>query len=318
MERYIKIPLETLRLDTIPEFDLHLKRGDNYTLYSEADSPFGERERAKLLESGLSALYVHAMDRTLYSQYVEANLSSLVADTHLSVDKRSHLVYETSKFIMHDILSDPRSGENIKRSGELVTNTISFVLNQPGSLSNLATVTSYDYYTYTHSVNVSLFAIALGQALGLEGNDLHTLGQGALLHDVGKSKIDTGIINKEGPLTEEEFTTMRQHPMFGEEILRESGEVVDEAHVGVMQHHEKLSGSGYPNGLTESEIEEAGRITAIADVFDAISTRRSYKPALSVEKTLKIMGGMQGHFDKRLFVEFVKLMGTIEIPQRSE
>jgi putative nucleotidyltransferase with HDIG domain len=316
MERHIPILLESLRTGTEPDFDLYMKQKDQYILYRESDQPFGNRERARLLEADISQLFVHAMDRKNYAGYVEQHLGDLITDKNLPVESRSSLVYESAKHIMDDTFADPRSGDNIKRTGEFITHTIGFVLNEPGSVKTLSAVTSYDYYTYTHSVNVSLFAISLGQALGMKGNDLQTLGQGALLHDVGKCDIDNGIVNKEGPLNDEEFAEMKQHPNYGHKMLEESDDVPADCYVGVLQHHEKLSGAGYPNGLVDTEIETMGRIVAIADVFDAISTKRSYKPALSVSKTLKIMSGMQGHFDPRLFVEFVKLMGKVDMPKR--
>ncbi len=158
-----------------------------------------------------------------------------------------------------------------------------------------------------------MFAIALGERIGkYDRKTLYELGLGALLHDVGKSKIDDAIINKKGPLTSEEFNEIKKHPIYGEEILKETDLIPRRSYLAVRQHHEKINGTGYPDGLKNGEIDEFGRITCIADVFDALTTKRSYKDALPSFPALKIMKEMDNAFDEYLFNEFVLLLGEKE------
>jgi putative nucleotidyltransferase with HDIG domain len=210
-------------------------------------------------------------------------------------------------------LENPKSSENIKRSGKLISNTMNFILSDKMSFHYLLNITSYDYYTYTHSVNVGIFTLALGDRLGIKDkDDLFALGWGAILHDVGKTKVNSSIVNKNGPLTDDEFNEMKKHPVYGEEILRETNQIPESSYSVVLEHHEKANGKGYPKGIRLKNISYFGKIAAIADVFDAITTRRSYKPALDTFKALYIMKSMEGHFDPDIYKTFVYLMGEQE------
>jgi putative nucleotidyltransferase with HDIG domain len=158
----------------------------------------------------------------------------------------------------------------------------------------MARVLSYDYYTYSHSVNVCLYAIAIGKKLSLSDSELSELAHGAILHDIGKSKISDKILNKEGPLDEAEFETMKTHTTVGEAILEKLGEKSKIKLDSVLSHHEKMDGSGYPQGLKGEEIPYYAQIIAVADVFDALTTKRSYKEALGSFAALRIMRDKMG------------------------
>jgi len=154
---------------------------------------------------------------------------------------------------------------------------------------SLMMVSSHNYYTYTHSINVCMYAIAIGSELGLSKNEMTLLAEGALLHDVGKSKIDSSIINKDGPLNSYEFEIIKKHPLYGEEILSASGEIKQEIIDIVSKHHEKTNGKGYPRGVGKEELSKLVQIVTIADIFDALTTKRSYKEALSSFEAFSLM-----------------------------
>ena len=307
---YITVPIESLRLDTVIDFDIYLKRKSEAVLYREANLPFGEKEKEKLTDSKIKEVLILNADRKKYYKYIEGNLDKIVRDDAVPIEKKSELVYGASKELVLDVLENPRSGENIKRSGELISNTMHFILSDKTSLRHLMNVTSYDYYTYTHSVNVGLFSIALGTKLEIKDEeDLFALGWGSILHDVGKTQVQSNILNKDGPLSDDEFFQMKKHPIYGGEILHETEVLPEKAYGSVLEHHEKASGKGYPNKLALKDISYFGKITAVADVFDALTTRRSYKPAIDTFKALSIMKGMEEHFDPDIFKSFVILMG---------
>lgn len=313
ISRYISIPIESLQLETVIDFDIYLKRDEDAVLYREANLPFGTKEKERLIESNVKELLILNTDRKKYFNYVEKNIDKIIVDKSISSDRKAELVYGTSKEIVVDVLENPRSGENIKRSGKLISNTMNFILSEKMSFHYLLNITSYDYYTYTHSVNVGIFTLALGNRLGIkEDNELFALGWGAILHDVGKTKVDSSIVNKNGPLTDEEFNEMKRHPVYGEEILRETNQIPESSYSVVLEHHEKANGKGYPKGIGLKKISYFGKITAVADVFDAMTTRRSYKPALDTFKALYIMKNMEGHFDPDIYKVFVYLMGEQE------
>ena len=307
---YISVPLESLRMNSVLDFDLYLKQNDEEILYRRANLPFGEEEKGKLLESKVKEMFIQTIDKKAYSRYIEDNLEYIVADENINTDKKAELVYDSAKELIISVLDDPRSGDNIKRSGKLISNTMDLILSDKSAFQSLINVTSYDYYTYTHSVNVGFFAVALANKLGVyKREEICSLGWGAILHDVGKTKICAAIINKDGRLSKEEFEEIKQHPDYGVQILRETNILPEESYKSVHEHHERADGSGYPRGLTLVKISEFGRITAVADVFDALTTKRSYKPAMESFNALNIMKQMEGHFDPDIFEKFVLLMG---------
>ena len=172
-------------------------------------------------------------------------------------------------------------------------------------------VTSHDYYTYTHSVDVSTYALAFGSYLGLNEEELKAIGKGAILHDIGKKRVPIEIINKNGKLTDEEFTIMKNHPSSGIEILNEMGEESKITLAIVEQHHEKSSGNGYPKGLNEDEIHPFAQIVGLCDIFNALTTKRSYKEAMTTVEAFSIMyKHMSADLNLKLLTKFIKFMGT--------
>ncbi len=170
-----------------------------------------------------------------------------------------------------------------------------YELNQLHEL--IGNLSFHDFYTYDHSINVSMYCILIYQLLDPEAspNQIINAGMGGFLHDIGKIKIPNKILNKVGRLTDEEFLEIQRHPTFGKEFLSQRGVQappganVDLIRDVVFQHHENFDGTGYPNRLQGEEIQMLARVTAVADFFDAITTKRSYAEALSVEEALNLM-----------------------------
>lgn len=170
-------------------------------------------------------------------------------------------------------------------------------------------ITAHDYYTHTHSINVSVYTLSLGSYLGIEGNDLEVLGMAAILHDLGKSKVDYEIINKNGKLTDEEFAQMKHHPAFGHEIALKLNITDERVLTGIRHHHEKIEGGGYPDNLRGDQISQFARIIGVCDVFDALSTKRSYKdPMSSFESLLLMKQQMVGHLDMGMVDAFIRML----------
>ena len=213
---------------------------------------------------------------------------------------------------MEDLLNNPRSGEHIKRSKAVISNLADYLLDESKAFFGLMANTSVDYYTYTHSVNVAVFGIALAHRLGrYSREEIKTMGTGLIVHDIGKSLIDTKILNKPGQLNKEEWAIIKEHPLNGARLLRESGPISLESLMVVECHHEKLDGSGYPYGQRGGAVHPYARIAALADVFDAITTQRPYKPARSSVLALQLMRDeMEDKLDQEFFREFVLLLGA--------
>jgi HD-GYP domain-containing protein (c-di-GMP phosphodiesterase class II) len=171
----------------------------------------------------------------------------------------------------------------------------------------------HDFYTYDHSINVSMYCISILKAIDPKADrtQLVLAGLGGLLHDLGKIKIPTHIINNPGKLSDEEFDEIKRHPEFGIQLLDENPISTDGVDFKIIQriiyeHHENYNGTGYPSKMDGKKIHKLARICAIADFFDAITTKRSYHDVLSVDEALKVMARTSGRkIDPEIFAVFV-------------
>lgn len=309
-QKFVPIYLDSIRVDSIINFDLYLLVNKQLVLYRAANLPFTERTRQKLLENKVDRLFVAQEDRGHYQRYIEQNLPRILNDPSVQEIKKAGILYETSTNLVKDVLSNPTFGENIQRSKDLVTNAVDYILRGREAFLNLLKITSFDYYTYTHSVNVCTFSIALAQQCGFKDEEfLNELGTGALLHDVGKSRISERILNKRSALTPIEFEIMKKHPKWGMEILEETDQIAQPSYYPVLQHHERGDRRGYPSGLSLDEMHIYSKIVAIADSFDAMTTERVYQRAIDTYPALRIMFSLKGAYDDQLMRAFVDLMG---------
>jgi putative two-component system response regulator len=173
-----------------------------------------------------------------------------------------------------------------------------------------------DKYTGDHCERLARFSVALGQALGLAPWQLQALHRGGFLHDIGKVCVPDAILFKKGKLTEEEWVVMRSHTVKGEEICKPMKSLAPVLPI-IRNHHEKWDGTGYPDGLKGEEIPLLARILQIADIFDALTTARPYKPALSMDETLQIMEeeARRGWRDPELTFLFREVIGRSSWPE---
>ncbi len=236
-------------------------------------------------------------------------LRNVLDDHRLSPEQKARSVYDHSVRMMEQLLEFP-TAENIKISKEVIYEISEIVLTENDTAMNLLRITAHDYYTYTHSVTVGILGIILSKHLLYQSDthDLHELAAGFFLHDLGKVTIDTKILNKRGRLSEQEMQYVRSHPDQGYQILQRANELSEECKIIVMQHHESIDGSGYPNHLKGDEIHLYGQICGLVDVYAALTSERSYKRALSSYNALKLIKNQMMHrFDKKLFDSFVKI-----------
>ena len=162
-----------------------------------------------------------------------------------------------------------------------------------------------DEYTFKHSVDVATMAMVIAKKHGLDETMIREIGIAGLLHDVGKSKIPNGILNKPDRLNDNEFAIMKMHSTFGYQILKEKNAFNDAILLGVLQHHEKLSGRGYPMGVPEAKIHLYARIIAVADIYDALVTERPYKSGFSKRDAIEMIMAMTGDLDIHVMQSFL-------------
>ena len=177
-----------------------------------------------------------------------------------------------------------------------------------------------DEYTFKHSVDVATMAMVVGRQFGLKDKEIHEIGIAGLLHDVGKSKIPNDLLNKPARLTDEEFVIMKQHSLYGYRILQEKNDISDPIRYGVLQHHEKINGHGYPLGVPDDKITPYARILSVVDIYDALVTERPYKKAFSKRDAVEMIMAMTDELDinaMRSFLDTVILYPVGSIIQLS-
>jgi HD-GYP domain-containing protein (c-di-GMP phosphodiesterase class II) len=196
--------------------------------------------------------------------------------------ERAKRTYAHGVAVTRDVVAGVRMGRapNTRRLKRAVQLLVDQVLENELSITGLTTLRDYDEYTFTHSVNVCIFAVALGRRLGLQRIQLYDLGLAALLHDIGKARIDLALLNKDTALDDREWRMMQAHPWLGTLTLfrmREGEELPYRAILAAHEHHMKVDLSGYPRPVRPRRLGFFSRLIAVADGYDAATTRRSYQ-----------------------------------------
>ena len=221
-------------------------------------------------------------------------------------------VKEATKKLMHDIRLGGRM--DVQQVEGLVDRMTDSVLNDKDALVSLLRIKNVDEYTYLHSMAVSALCISFTQGLGFDAAQVKQIGIGGLLHDIGKMRVPNEILNKPGPLSEKEFEIMKQHVKAGEAVLREYTSLDENCTCVTAHHHERLDGTGYPQGLKGDEISRSGQIAAIVDIYDALSSERCYKKAMFPTSALsKLFEWSQSYLNRDLVEKFIAHLGIYPI-----
>lgn len=194
--------------------------------------------------------------------------------------KTREIAYSSLLNLSKHIQGDQLHSVNLLQIQAAVQEIISDLLHSKDLVGNVLEIQGYDDYTFHHSVNTTIIALIMAIAKRWPNHKLLELGMGVLMHDVGKIKVPQEILNKKGPLTSEEFEEIKRHTEYGFEILRNKRDIsLLSAHVA-LQHQERWNGTGYPRGLKGTQIHEYGRLAAVADVYEALTSKRVYRNAM--------------------------------------
>jgi HD-GYP domain len=196
---------------------------------------------------------------------------------------------------------------SLEKIGNIVGNIVDGVLDNKDTMVNMLDLKTFDDYTYMHSTNVAVLSLILGVNLNFNKTDLHKLGLSAMLHDIGKVFMPKEILNKPDKLTDEEFRTIQAHTGKGYEYLKTNYDFPIASYLGVLQHHEKYDGTGYPIKLGGDQIHLYGRIISVTDVYDALTSNRPYRKAMLPSEAIEyIMANGGNHFDPSIVEHFTK------------
>lgn len=292
LEHFFPIRPGALRPETVTKFDLYFlpDKTKPLVLYRERSVPFSQEAKVRLDDLNIDYLYVNRAQEDSFQRYVQSHIGAILNDDSVPIPIRSELAYYSAQSVVQELFSSPRAGDLVHRAESTVTSTMRFMLNEPSAVTNLIKVMSFDYYTYTHSVNVFVLSMGLAQRVGFtDEEELKEFGDGTLLHDIGKSLLPQELVTFPGKYTEAQFAEMKKHPVLGYELLYEQGSMSELGLDVVRHHHEKLRGGGYPDNLSGEDIEPLVRICTIADIFDALTTDRCYQRAKASFDALQLM-----------------------------
>ena len=218
--------------------------------------------------------------------------------------------------VVRSVMQDARLGKAVELDSvtPVVRNITESILRNSGALFGLLRIKSKDDYTFLHSVSVCTLLVAFCRSRGMDEDTIYQAGIGGLLHDTGKALVPDAILNKPGRLSDEEFTLIKQHPRDGYDILRQNPDIGAIPLDITLHHHERRDGSGYPDLQRADAISELAQMAAIVDVYDAITSDRSYHKGMPPAEALrKIYEWSQHHFHPGLTQEFMRCVGIYPV-----
>jgi HD-GYP domain-containing protein (c-di-GMP phosphodiesterase class II) len=308
-------PLATLRPDTGASFALYLgspaMRGQRYLLYKAAGMEFTDKKRKELIENGVKTLYVTDEDAGQYYDYVDRTVGQVLASDTVTPEEKSLVLYETSQSLIKSSFEQPESPLIMSANKKVVAHTVSTITAEPKMLRTMVSMFSFDYSLYSHCVHVSVLGTGLALETGSWSEDeVRNLALGFLLHDIGKCRVSPEILRKPGMLSPFEARQMERHPELGVDLMSQHQTLHPAVMEVIRTHHERLDGSGYPRHLPSSSIPLESRICSVADVFDAFTSHRSYKPAMTGFEALKtILAKMTSELDDEIVHLLVHRLG---------
>lgn len=306
---YFPVAIDAIESDDLG-FDLYLVYERSAVLYRSSGAGYDLSDCAQLREKGITHFYVPNTQHQKFQQAIVAQMSDSFEDRSITVAKRAQIVRDSCGKMIEDFTSNPNIPGLSETLGTMAGKFTQWCEADESEFSYLLDMSEHDYYTTTHMVNVGVGCTLLAaELLGSEHPLVQKLSLGGLIHDVGKAGVPAEVLNKEGKLTDEEWVMIRKHPQMGADILR-SHEGFDELMVDMtLNHHERLDGKGYPNGISGEEISLPARICAVVDVYDALCTARPYRGPIPPRAVLDMMREDVGKaFDAKVFGAWEKIV----------
>ncbi len=311
-------PVSPLMLfpEAMGSFSVFLRQPEGHVLYTRAGETFTEGHRKRLHEMGVGKIFVESTDKHGFDEYVATNLGRILQDESIQIGERSNIFVEAAGATIKEALAEKLPGSLpprvFRRMASVVRSSLDF-LSDARALKAIGPFISNDYKTYTHSLHVFLFSVSTMVSFGLKTEELFEYGLGAMLHDIGKARIPRRVLNKRGSLDPAERELIETHPVQGVAMCANLG-ISQNTFNCILFHHERMDGSGYPSGIAGSEIPLAVRIIGMTDVYDAMTTKRPYAPAMKPFEALNIIRHDQGaQFDTEVYKRFVEVLSGADI-----
>jgi HD-GYP domain-containing protein (c-di-GMP phosphodiesterase class II) len=225
-------------------------------------------------------------------------------------------IYENSTVALAEIMDGVQLAKKIdsQKVNQIVTDVATSVVRNPDALNLLTRLKTKDSYTYSHSLDVCALALIFGRHLGLSKEELDILGTGTLLLDIGKMRLPKELLEKPGKLTPAEYKVIKTHVAHSVDIMSSTKGILPAAIEIAHTHHERNNGSGYPRKLADKEIPVFGKVAAIIDCYDAMTSERVYRPAISSHKALrKLYARKDEEFQAVLVEQFIQCLGVYPV-----
>lgn len=298
-----KIDLNMQPLPSVAFYILHSDKPPE--VIRQPDQPY-----SLLALSTHQSIWIQECDLQVVREYVESFLTSPEIASKLPMEQRIETIRKSAMVVVDDLFQNP-SPENINRSKKVVGSFVHLLMKDPNAYLHLAKLSSHDPYTLQHSVGAAVHSIILARKMGVrDEKDLFEVGLGGLLHDLGKVHVRTEVINKKGPLDEAEWEEMRQHSSAGYELIKDNPNIPERSKRAVLEHHEDKNGTGYPKGLRGHEVDVYSKIVCICDIFNALTTDRTYSKARAPFDAFQLIREKLHHrVDEELFTQLVLVYG---------
>lgn len=318
------IPIDTKYLESADNcnFEVYVFNKDRqrFVLFKNEEAYLDHEKMITLTKNGTQPVFIPSNYSYQLNEYLSENLSQVVNDPNLPLEVKTEKFHTMANTVMKNLFDSPPDMKTFISTAKNVSNSISDLLvTGPASIAQLTALRSYDYYTYSHSLNVTVLSVGLYQELvpKAEEEKITDLTRGVLLHDIGKCDVPTELTNKKGKLTDEEWDIMKAHTTKGYDRLKEDTDLSEDSRQVSLYHHEGFDGSGYPMGIEGLMIPFTSRICKVCDVYDALTSKRSYKSGMQAYEALQLMTQeMREKFDPEIlktFILFLQKMGKLSI-----
>ncbi|GAB4224733.1 MAG: hypothetical protein Kow0062_26840 [Acidobacteriota bacterium] len=307
---FFRVPLALLEPGELLPCDIWLPRRDaDPVRWRDARLPFDEEHRARLEASGVRSVLIAFSDADAWNRHLEQRIGRIARRDDIDIDARATVLVASARTIVREVLEDPAARE-AKRRIDTLAGALAEFTREPGGFAAVVRLFEHDYYTYTHSVHVAVYATALAAATGTEDPaSLRAIARAAAMHDAGKVCVPSEVLNRRGPLDERDWELIRAHPAEGRRLLEQAGWSDPLLLETVELHHERMDGSGYPHGLSGEDIPHVSRIVMIADAYDAMTSDRAYKKALPGVRALEILRRDEcARYDQELVTRFIRTL----------
>lgn len=304
------ISIDSIDTDHFPDVPLFLKTAGNYVLYKDAERKFTDADRSRMERTATEFMYVRSGDAQEVAVFLEGTLKDVLSRDDLDSSRKGAILYQASINYVIDSFEAPEQASNLERCRQLVQHMMNFIATDEHALESVRTVVDHNLYIFAHSVQVAaLNLLAHEKLFKVTPDELIDVGIGSLLHDYGMIFITSDIVQKPDALSDIEYYKVKQHTQKGYEFLQDTGLFQGMALTIVRHHHERFDGDGYPTGMKGDNIPRSAQLSALCDVYSALTLDRVYRKASSHEEAIKTMRGESGRaFNPALLANFIELV----------